>query len=244
MNNNNNRGALVKKRNRARGRKNKVDPVFRLIRHYWGPKWPRKRSANRTFPMWDVKDINATFNTAVQSAATFTLYEIDLSSIWQTLPGGPTGVNSGYTAASATYLVYTVFRALIRYSVLGNDSGTGFNFYWLCSDIRPTTKITTYAQALTTRGLTNVFDNNYVAEIGGMNRYKGSFSVDFTEVVSNMSFLFGGNFSSNMGANPANQIWLALVIMGPTSSVVNTNGVVLDLDVSLTTLLSGLQLNS
>jgi hypothetical protein len=178
----------------------------------------------------------------VQGASSFIVVDFRINSVWQSLVGGPTGVMSGYNCSAFSYASYRVEGFKLNIKVVSNEPGIGMSFGVVFNDTQPSTKISTYQQALTTLASTATYFRATVGSTAGMSRYiSKTENVSPAHVVGNpLMYYSDRDFSGSLGTpliavpipgtNPNQAVWASFILLSESSATNLTNGCFLDWD--------------
>jgi len=183
----------------------------------------------------------------VQGAVPFIVQDFRINSVWQSRPGGATGVMSGYNSSAFAYASYRVEGFKLNIKVISNEPNIGLSFGVVFNDTQPSTVISTYQQALTALASTATYFRGNVGETTGMSRYVSkTVSVPPAHVVGNpLMYYSDRDFSGSLGTpliavpiagtNPNQAVWASFILLAESSATNLTNGCFLDWDAEYVT---------
>lgn len=206
--------------------------VNRLIKYeeYYLSRVPRSLQTASPFPPCMIKDFPAKFTYTAQAAATFSVRDYMINSMFNLdSTGGTTNSYSGTTSVSGIYDIYHVLATKVRLTVIGADATQEICACIIFRDVQPSTVITNRAQAIQASEVQPASRVVTVAAAPGMNRSVVSTGwVDIGDVLGNaLSYAADVAYTSNFGADPSSKYWMDVLTWSLSGTASATGAVLL-----------------
>jgi hypothetical protein len=202
-----------------------------LYQHLNKSTLPKSLSRNAPTQPSEMKTLSFQYSLLAfqEPLSAFIILEFRLNSPFDpAVTPGPSETVAGFNAMTQLYESYTVERVIVDISVSNNEPAFENIVGFVFRDTQPSTVLTTRQQALNALEIAPCTGAQVLSAAAGMPRYNfRQMRVHLGDVVGNkMKYLNAAGYGAAVTANPVNIVWGAFLVIAPTDTQLQTNGVV------------------